>query len=246
MRNVDVCRLDLEDHRAMMKTGLALVLVGHVNFVLGALVLGAVLRHISLHEQARSMGYAVANVLALAAGLLAVVAGILAIVLSKKNKSRVLVCVLLAVGLLAVLLSGSAMVGLIVALVSTVLNKGQVLLTHCNLVDSVSYYSITNECPFDPTRLYATTLTLWVLLIAMCVLEVVFLGRSCTACASFLWQPCPCGRSRSRRRKVDNKWVRGQLPEEMTSLSQMRPQEQDVEPEEQHELLARKTKSSVV
>lgn len=60
----------LEDSRALMKTGLGLVLVGHVNFLLAALLHGAVLRHVSLHEKARASEYAVANVLVIIAGLL--------------------------------------------------------------------------------------------------------------------------------------------------------------------------------
>ena len=52
-----------------MKIGLGLVLVGHVNFLLGALVHGAVLRHINVHIKARTMVYAIANVIAIVAGL---------------------------------------------------------------------------------------------------------------------------------------------------------------------------------
>lgn len=50
--------------------GLALVLVGHVNFLLGALVHGAVLRHISVHAEARILVYAITNVIAIVAGLM--------------------------------------------------------------------------------------------------------------------------------------------------------------------------------
>lgn len=53
-----------------MKMGLGLMMVGHVNFLLGALVHGAVLRHINVHSQARTMEYAVSNVIAIVAGLL--------------------------------------------------------------------------------------------------------------------------------------------------------------------------------
>lgn len=49
--------------------GLALVLVGHVNFLLGGLVHGAVLRQINVHKQARTLLYVVSNVIAIAAGL---------------------------------------------------------------------------------------------------------------------------------------------------------------------------------
>lgn len=53
-----------------MKMGLTMVLIGHVNFLLGALVHGVVLRHINLHKQARAMEYAISNVVALTSGLL--------------------------------------------------------------------------------------------------------------------------------------------------------------------------------
>lgn len=52
-----------------MKMGLSVVLIGHVNFLLGALVHGVVLRHINLHKQARAMEYAISNVVALTSGL---------------------------------------------------------------------------------------------------------------------------------------------------------------------------------
>lgn len=52
-----------------MKMGLGLVLVGHVNFLLGALVHGAVLRHISIKSQPKTLMYAVSNVIVIVAGL---------------------------------------------------------------------------------------------------------------------------------------------------------------------------------
>lgn len=53
-----------------MKMGLSVILVGHVNFLLGALVHGVVLRHISIKNQDRTMQYAIANVVAIASGML--------------------------------------------------------------------------------------------------------------------------------------------------------------------------------
>lgn len=64
-----VCCASLKDSKALMKMGLALVLVGHVNFLLGALVHGAVLRHIKFQKQARIIEYTVSNVIAIVAGL---------------------------------------------------------------------------------------------------------------------------------------------------------------------------------
>ena len=59
----------LEDPKALMRMGMSVILIGHVNFLLGALVHGAVLRHINLHKQARAMEYSISNVMALSAGL---------------------------------------------------------------------------------------------------------------------------------------------------------------------------------
>lgn len=65
-----ICSANLKDNKALMKMGLGLMMVGHVNFLLGALVHGAVLRHINVHSQARTMEYGVSNVVAIVAGLL--------------------------------------------------------------------------------------------------------------------------------------------------------------------------------
>ncbi|MEQ2199331.1 hypothetical protein XENOCAPTIV_010915 [Xenoophorus captivus] len=51
--------------------GLTLVLVGHVNFLLGALVHGAVLRHIVVQTRVRTLVYAISNIIAIVAGLMA-------------------------------------------------------------------------------------------------------------------------------------------------------------------------------
>ncbi|TMS21611.1 Keratinocyte-associated protein 3 [Larimichthys crocea] len=105
MVNLGVCCANLKDNKALMKMGLGLVLVGHVNFLLGALVHGAVLRHINVHAQARTMVYAIANVIAIVAGLFGISSGITAIVLSKNKKNRILQWVLLVFGFVAGLLA---------------------------------------------------------------------------------------------------------------------------------------------
>lgn len=65
-----ICCASLKDSKVLMKMGLGLVLVGHVNFLLGALVHGAVYRHITVRVQAPMMVYAISNVIAIVAGLL--------------------------------------------------------------------------------------------------------------------------------------------------------------------------------
>lgn len=64
-----VCCASLKDNKALMKMGLGLVLVSHVTFILGALVHGAVLRHITVFSQPPMKLYAIANIIVIIAGL---------------------------------------------------------------------------------------------------------------------------------------------------------------------------------
>ncbi|XP_027031651.1 transmembrane protein 54b isoform X1 [Tachysurus fulvidraco] len=184
MDNSGVSCATLQGPKVLMKMGLCMVLVGHLNFLLAALVHGTVLRHIGQNTQ--TLEYAISNILALTAGLVGILVGILTIVLSRNEKNRVLswwVCVLSAVG---GVLAAASVVGLLVALVWTLINGTKGLLLNCNLPDNMSYFSITYECPFDPTRIYGTTLILWVPLIVMSVVEFVVSGRCCAASISFI------------------------------------------------------------
>ncbi|XP_051723524.1 transmembrane protein 54a isoform X1 [Ctenopharyngodon idella] len=227
-----LCCGSLKDNKILMKMGLGLVLVGHVNFLLGALVHGVVLRHIKVFTWNRKLIYPISNVIALVAGLMAIIGGISAIVLSKNKKNQLLSWFLLIVSVLGCLLGAASAVGISIATGRAIHQEGDTLFTHCNLSSNISYYSITNECPFDPTRIYGTTLILWVPLILMSVVEVVFSCRCFLACTSFLRMRCPWRRTVTRR-------VRVQLPEE-TAL----PPEDDLneeEPAEQHDLLDKDT-----
>ncbi|XP_073786978.1 transmembrane protein 54b isoform X1 [Danio rerio] len=84
-----LCCGSLEEQKGLMKMGLSMVLVGHVNFLLAALVHGVVLRHFSL-QRGQAMESAISNVIALTAGMLGVIIGIVTIVQSKNMKNRVL------------------------------------------------------------------------------------------------------------------------------------------------------------
>ncbi|XP_041667899.1 transmembrane protein 54a isoform X1 [Cheilinus undulatus] len=234
MINLGICCVSLKDNKALMKMGLGLVLVGHVNFLLGALVHGAVLRHINVHAQARTMEYAISNVIAIVAGLVGIISGITAIVLSKNKKNRILQWVLLVFSFIAGLLAVASILGLSVSMVKAIIHKGLSLLTHCKSYEKgVGSASITYECPFDPTRIYGTTIILWVPLIFMCVVEMVFSFRCFAACTSFLYL-CPC-----RKRPVRARRVRIQRAVETPSSPPARdpPTDVEAEPAEQDELL---------
>lgn len=190
MAATGVCCASLEEPKALMKMGLSMVLIGHVNFLLGALVHGVVLRHIDLHEQAKAMEYAIASVVALTSGLVGIVVGILAIVLAKNKKSRCLTWSLFTVSLAAALLAAASAIGLAVSVVWAIIHGGRSLLAHCRFPDAIGYSSVTNECPFDPTRIYSTTLILWVPLIVTSFIQLVFCSRCFAVCVSFLGLPC--------------------------------------------------------
>ncbi|XP_056333063.1 transmembrane protein 54a isoform X3 [Danio aesculapii] len=235
MVNSGICCGSLKDDKILMKMGLGLVLVGHVNFLLGALVHGAVLRHISVLTWNQKLVYPISNVIALAAGLMGIIGGISAIVLSKNKKNQLLSWFLLVVSVLGVLLGTASAVGISVASVRVIVLEGHNLFAHCNLPANMSLYSITNECPFDPTRIYGTTLILWCPLILMSVVEAVFSCRCFLACTSFLRLRCPWRRNINRR---VNGTVRVQLPE-ITELPPDNPNEE--EPTEQHDLIDKDT-----
>ncbi|TSS85050.1 Transmembrane protein 54 [Bagarius yarrelli] len=134
--------------------GLGLVLVGHLNFLLGALVHGTVLRDVKVNAQTATIEYAISNIIALVAGLVAVIGGITAITLSKNMKNQTLKWVLLVVSVVTCLLGTASAVSVLVSMVTAIDNNGSSLLKQCKLNGTVNTYSITHECPFDPTRIF--------------------------------------------------------------------------------------------
>lgn len=49
--------------KLLMKTGLILIVIGHLNFISGALVNGTVLRHIANPQDTISLQYAISNII---------------------------------------------------------------------------------------------------------------------------------------------------------------------------------------
>lgn len=233
MVNFGVCCTSLKDSKALMKMGLGLVLVGHMNFLLGALVHGAVLRHIGSHVLARTMVYAIANVISIVAGLVGIICGIETIVLSKNKKNKILKWLLLVTSFIAGLLATASALGLMVSTVEAIRHSGKGLFTHCKFPDAGGYSSVTYECPFDPTRIYGTTVILWVPLIVMSVVEVVFSFRCFALCTSYLYL-CPCHREprNAKRVRIQREF------EPPTSVAVSEP-DRELETPEHHELLER-------
>ncbi|XP_040896144.1 keratinocyte-associated protein 3 [Toxotes jaculatrix] len=150
--------------RKLMKKGLALILVGHINFILGAIVHGSVLRHISKPSQHITTEYTVANIISVTSGLLSIATGIIAIVVSRNLHVLKLQIGLLIASFLNALLSAACCTGLLLAISVTVAHSGQGLMLGCNdtLVPINARSPVSAQCPFDTTRIYDTTLALWV------------------------------------------------------------------------------------
>ncbi|CAJ1048928.1 keratinocyte-associated protein 3 [Xyrichtys novacula] len=160
-----MCTFDKEKGPSrLMKKGLTLILVGHVNFILSAIVHGNVLRHISKPNQQITTEYTVANVISVTSGLLSIAAGIIAIVMSRNLHVIKLQIGLIVVSILNALLSAACCIGLLLAISVTIANNGQGLMHGCNdtEVPINARSPISARCPFDTTRIYDTTLALWV------------------------------------------------------------------------------------
>lgn len=56
--------------KLLMKTGLILIVIGHLNFISGALVNGTVLRHIANPQDTISLQYAISNIISAISAIL--------------------------------------------------------------------------------------------------------------------------------------------------------------------------------
>ncbi|XP_070620397.1 transmembrane protein 54 isoform X1 [Erythrolamprus reginae] len=172
-----MCRLDMIDtgssQKLLMKTGLILIVIGHLNFISGALVNGTVLRHIANPQDTISLQYAVSNIISAISAILTISCGIAAIVLSRYLSQKPLIWAVFSLSISSSLLSLFCLVGLAVAIGLTFANKGQALLSVCTFAD-MEVIQITHECPFDPTRIYSSALVLWGLSFLLDSVEVIF------------------------------------------------------------------------
>lgn len=157
-----------------MKKGITLILVGHINFLLGAIVHGSVLRHISKPDGKITTQYTAANIISVTSGLLSIATGIVAILVSRNLLNGKLHIGLLISSFLNALLSAACGVGILLAIGHTVAYNGRALLQGCNTTDVPlnARAPITADCPFDTTRIYDTTLSLWVPNVLLAFLEV--------------------------------------------------------------------------
>ncbi|XP_020656329.1 transmembrane protein 54 [Pogona vitticeps] len=197
-----MCRLDHLDSSAtqklLMKTGLILIVIGHLNFITGALVHGTVLRHIANPRDTISLQYAVSNIITAVSAMLTIFCGIAAIVLSRYVSRKWLKWTVLSLSVSSVLFSLFCMAGLAVAIVVTFVNKGRTLLALCPF--DVKSNQPAHECPFDPTRVYSSALVLWGISFFLDTVEIIFSIR-CFLITGVLLNMKLCCRG-TRKKKV--------------------------------------------
>ncbi|XP_071624098.1 transmembrane protein 54 isoform X4 [Heliangelus exortis] len=208
-----MCRvghLDPGSHqRVLMKMGLILLIIGHLNFIAGALVHGTVLRFVVNPQEPISLQYAVTNAASVMSSLLTISCGIAALLLS-----RCLTLTTLKWGVLALSTSGclsglSCLLGLAVSIGMTLGNQGQALLAPCTIAN-VALAPVPRECPYDPTRVYSSTLSLWAISFLLNSMEIIFSIRCLLLTLSLLHLGrCCC---ETHRRKVSLQVVSAESP----------------------------------
>ncbi|XP_024901474.1 keratinocyte-associated protein 3 isoform X3 [Pteropus alecto] len=149
-----------------MRAGLALILVGHVNLLLGAVLHGTVLRHVANPRGAVTPEYTTANVISVGSGLLSVSVGLVALLASRNLLRPRLHWALLVLAVANLLLSTACSLGLLLAVSLTVANGGRRLIADCHpgLLDPsipLDQGPGHSDCPFDPTRIYVSVLSLF-------------------------------------------------------------------------------------
>ncbi|NXF31310.1 TMM54 protein, partial [Nyctibius bracteatus] len=166
--------LDPSSHqRVLMKTGLILLIIGHLNFIIGAFVHGTVLRFVVDPRDAISLQYTIANAGSVISALLAISCGMAALVLSRYLAPTTLGWGVLALSASSSLACLTCLLGLAVSIGLTLGSQGRVLLAPCT-VTNVALAPVSHECPFDPTRVYSSTLSLWAISLLLDSVEIVF------------------------------------------------------------------------
>ncbi|KAM5321365.1 transmembrane protein 54 isoform 2-T2 [Glossophaga mutica] len=175
--------------KVLMKTGLVLVVLGHVNFIAAALLHGTVLRYVAAPHDAVALQYCVVNILSVTSAIVVITSGIAAIVLSRYLPSIPLRWAVFSSSVACALLSLTCALGLLASIAVTFATQGQALLAACTF-ESPELLALAPDCPFDPTRIYSSSLCLWGISLLFCVAESVFAVR-CTQLARQLLELRP-------------------------------------------------------
>ncbi|KAM6115937.1 transmembrane protein 54 [Phoenicopterus ruber ruber] len=215
-----VGHLDPSSHQnVLMKTGLILLIIGHLNFITGALVHGTVLRFVIDPRDAVSLQYAVANAASVISALLTISCGIAALMLSRYLAPAALKWTVFALSASSSLSCLSCLLGLAVSIGLTLGSQGRVLLAPC-AVANVALAPVSRECPFDPTRVYSSTLSLWAISLLLDAMEIVF-GIRCLLLTLDLLRLGRCCHG-THRRKVSLQAAPAETPDAGQCLGLLR------------------------
>ncbi|XP_007468757.1 PREDICTED: transmembrane protein 54 isoform X2 [Lipotes vexillifer] len=143
--------------KVLMKTGLVLVVLGHVSFIAAALLHGTVLRYVAAPHDAVALQYRVVNILSVT--------------------SAIVRWTVFSSSVACALLSLTCALGLLASIAVTFATQGQALLAACTFGDP-ELLALAPDCPFDPTRIYSSSLCLWGISLLFCMAESVFAVRS--------------------------------------------------------------------
>ncbi|KAM6371033.1 transmembrane protein 54 [Pluvialis apricaria] len=216
-----VGHLDPSSHqRVLMKTGLILLIIGHLNFITGSLVHGTVLRFVVNPRDAMSLQYAVANTASIISALLTISCGIAALMLSHHLAPATLKWVVFTLSASSSLGCLSCLLGLAVSIGLTLGTQGRALLAPCT-VGNIALAPVTRECPFDPTRVYSSTLSLWAISLLLDSMGIVFGIRCLLLTLDLLHLSCCCCR-RTHRRKVSLQAAPAESPDAGQCLGLLR------------------------
>ncbi|XP_012497689.1 PREDICTED: transmembrane protein 54 isoform X1 [Propithecus coquereli] len=162
--------------KVLMKTGLVLVVLGHVSFITAALLHGTVLRYVAAPHDAVALQYCAVNILSVTSAIVVITSGIATIVLSRYLPSTPLRWTVFSSSVACALLSLTCALGLLSSIAVTFATQGRALLAACTF-ESPDLLALTPDCPFDPTRIYSSSLCLWAIALVLCMVESMFAVR---------------------------------------------------------------------
>ncbi|XP_048205824.1 transmembrane protein 54 [Perognathus longimembris pacificus] len=163
--------------KVLMKTGLVLVVLGHMSFITAAVLHGTMLRYVAALHDAVALQYCVVNILAVTSAIVVIATGIAAAVLSRYLLSHPLRWAVFSSSVACALFSVTCSLGLLASIAVTFATQGRALLAACTF-GNPELLVLKPDCPFDPTRIYSSSLCLWATSLVFCVAESVFAVRA--------------------------------------------------------------------
>ncbi|XP_017913549.1 PREDICTED: transmembrane protein 54 isoform X2 [Capra hircus] len=202
--------------KVLMKTGLVLVVLGHVSFIAAALLHGTVLRYVAAPNDAVALQYCVVDILSVT--------------------SAIVRWTVFSLSVACALLSLTCALGLLASIAVTFATQGRALLAACTF-GGPERLALAPDCPFDPTRIYSSSLCLWGISLLFCVAESVFAVRSAQLAHQVLELRPWLGKSSHRVGPYLENWGNSLLPQDKrentearrTQLSQMQESPEPVE-----------------